>query len=184
MVCFVKAEKLLCNMTSLVQHWLNWNWWHWRFVIRQLFNGWWKLCFNKANPVDTANTSETWARFQVGSVPLINFTELLLGDKRTQTPLKKGQGRRKKELNTCGICASYNVPKTCNIQHIKRPKLFYLLNNEESLARRRLGMGKTFSSRHIHWKITRHTHDLKWLHIIRKIRHPSYHKSNKLDTWS
>ena len=43
----------------------------------------------EANPVDTENASETWARFQVGSVPLQNCAELVFGDKQTLKP-KKG----------------------------------------------------------------------------------------------
>ena len=37
---------------------------------------------------------------------------------------KKGQCRKNMDLNTCGIFASSNVPKTFNNQHRKTPRLF------------------------------------------------------------
>ena len=77
----------------------------------------------EANTVHTANESELWVRFQVGSLPLIECAEILLGDKRTKISLK-GQGRSNTELNTCGISASSNVPTIFNTQHRKTPRIF------------------------------------------------------------
>ena len=42
----------------------------------------------EAKPMDAEKSSEPWARFQVGSVPLINYAKLVLGDKRKLNPKK------------------------------------------------------------------------------------------------